>query len=98
MAALTLFTPAVFAPHLAEFERGILTQYADVPLAGACKDEWGFPGRFTIRTDDLWFSRFMADAYATRRPGHDLVRDLLLMAKGERGRERPMYSCPAASW
>lgn len=87
MAAFALFTPDVFAPHLTEFERGILKQYSDVPLAGACKDEWGFPGRFKIQTDDLWFSEAMADAYARRRPGHDLVRDLLLMAKGERGRE-----------
>ena len=87
MAAFTLFTPAAFAPHLIAFERAILQQYADVPLAGACKDEWGFPGRFTIRTDELWFSRFMAEAYAQRRPGHELTRDLLLMSFGERGRE-----------
>lgn len=86
MAAFTLFTPDVFAPHLIEFERGILEQYADVPLAGACKDEWGFPGRFELRNDDLWFSRFMAEAYAHRRPGRDLVRDLLLMSMGEQER------------
>ena len=30
----------------------------------------------------------MAEAYARRRPGRDLVRDLLLMARGESGRER----------
>ena len=87
MAAFSLFTPAVFAPHLLEFQREILKQYADVPLAGACKDEWGFPGRFGPRTDDLWFSRFMAEAYAKRRPGNDLVRDLLLMSLGEKGRQ-----------
>jgi len=46
LAAFTLFTPDVFAPHLMEFERGILDQYADVPLAGACKDEWGGPRAF----------------------------------------------------
>ncbi len=87
LSAFTLFTPDVFAPHLIEFEQKILQQYADVPLAGACKDEWGFPGRFGPRTDDLYFSRFMAEAYAKRRPGCDLIRDLLLMAKGEKGRE-----------
>ena len=86
LAAFTLFTPDVFAPRLVEFERSILQQYADVPLAGACKDEWGFPGRFDPRTDDLYFSRFMAEAYARRRPGHDLVRDLLRMVKPEKGR------------
>ncbi|MCX6877885.1 MAG: hypothetical protein NTW21_29340 [Verrucomicrobia bacterium] len=87
MAAFTLFTPDVFAPHLVGFERSILQQYADVPLAGACKDEWGFPGRAGPRTDDLYFSRAMAAAYSKRRPGHDLTRDLLLMWKGERGRD-----------
>ena len=87
MAAFTVFTPAVFAPHLPEFERAILEQYADIPLAGACKDEWGFPGRFDPTPADLWFSRFMADAYADRRPGRDLVADLLLMSKGMRGRD-----------
>ena len=89
MAAFTLFTPDIFAPHLTSFERGILKQYADVPLAGACKDEWGFPGRFKLSTNDLYFSRFMAEAYAKRRPGCDLVRDLLLISRGERGREGP---------
>jgi hypothetical protein len=87
LAAFTLFTPDVFAPHMIEFERNMLRQYADVPLAGACKDEWGFPGRFGPRADDLYFSRSMAKAYAKRRPDHALDRDLLLMYKDERGRE-----------
>jgi hypothetical protein len=87
LAAFTLFTPDVFAPHLPEFERNILRQYADVPLAGACKDEWGFPGRFGPRLDDLYFSQAMADVYARRRPGRDLVRDLLLMVKPHQGLE-----------
>ncbi len=85
LAAFALFTPDVFGPHLVEFERGILKQYADVPLAGACKDEWGFPGRFAPRTDDLYYSHSMAEAYARRRPGHDLARDLWLMFKGQKG-------------
>ncbi|GMW02762.1 MAG: hypothetical protein AMXMBFR84_38980 [Candidatus Hydrogenedentota bacterium] len=87
VAAFTLLTPDVFSPRLPEFERDILKQYADVPLTGACKDEWGFPGRFEVRTDDLWYSDAMAAAYALLRPGHDLVRDMLLMARGEDGRE-----------
>jgi hypothetical protein len=87
LAAFTLFTPDVFAPHLIEFERNILRQYADVPLAGACKDEWGFPGRHDLSLDGLYFSRPMAEAYARRRPGRDLARDLLLMVKGEAGRQ-----------
>lgn len=87
LAAFTLFTPDVYAPHLIEFERGILKQYGDVALAGACKDEWGFPGRFKPRTDDVWYSESMAQAYGRRRPGRDLARDLLPMVKGERGRD-----------
>jgi len=86
MAVHSLFTPDVFAPHLIEFERAIVKQYADVALAGACKDEWGFPGGLG-NAENLWFSRFMAEVYAQRRPGHDLVRDLLLMSLGEKGRE-----------
>ncbi len=88
MAAFTLLTPDVFSPHLAEFQRDILKQYADVPLAGACKDEWGFPGRAHYKNfyDDIYFSKSMAGAYAKRRAGHDLIRDLLLMVKGEKGR------------
>ncbi|MCF7972844.1 MAG: hypothetical protein K9N55_03415 [Phycisphaerae bacterium] len=87
MAAFTLFTPDVFAPHLPEFEKQVIKQYADVPLAGACKDEWGFPGRFNPSTSDLWYSESMAAAYAARRPGHTLVRDMLLMFKGASGRQ-----------
>jgi len=86
LAAFTLFTPDVYAPHLIGFERGILEQYRDVGLAGACKDEWGFPGRFKPRADDVWYSDWMARAYKRRRPGRDLARDVLLMVVGERGR------------
>jgi hypothetical protein len=86
MAAFTLFTPDVFAPHLIAFERDVLKQYGDVPLGGACKDEWGFPGRFAPRQDDFYYSRFMADAYGARRPGNDLATDLLLMCKAQKGR------------
>ncbi len=87
MAAFAFFTPDVFSPHLPLFEKKLLQQYADVPLAGACKDEWGFPGRFTPHTSDLWYSGNMAKAYADRRPGRDLVRDMLLMFKGETGKQ-----------
>ncbi len=87
LAAFTLFAADVFAPHLIEFERKVLESYADVPLAGACKDEWGFPGRFSPRADDCWFSTAMARAYERRCPGHDLVRDLLLMFRPHPGLE-----------
>jgi len=87
VSAFTLFSPDVFAPHLIEFERSIMALYADAELAGACKDEWGFPGRFDPTPDDLWFSKAMAEAYAARRDSADLTADLLLMAKGMAGRE-----------
>ena len=93
LSAFTLFTPAVFAPHLPDFERYILEGYAGVPLAGACKDEWGFPGRFNPDTTDLWYSRYMDAAYAARRPGRDLVADLVLMTWGVEGEEG---ACAAA--
>ena len=90
MAAFTHFTPDVFAPHLMEFQRQILQQYAGAGLAGACKDEWGFPPCFDgcPAKNDYWFSRFYAEAYARRTGGRDLVRDCLLMYLGEQGRER----------
>ena len=87
MAAFTMFTPDVFSPHLPEMERSLLEQYADVPLAGACKDEWGFPGRFNPSTSDLWYSESMAKVYAERRPGHDLARDMLLMFNDKYGKQ-----------
>lgn len=87
MAAFTMFTPDVFSPNLPEFEKSLLEQYADVPLAGACKDEWGFPGRFDPSSSDLWYSESMAKAYADRRPSHDLLRDMLLMFKDEPGKQ-----------
>jgi len=87
MAAFTMFTPDVFSPHLPEVERSLLEQYADVPLAGASKDEWGFPGRFDPSTSDLWYSESMAKAYAERRPGHNLARDMLLMFNDKYGKQ-----------
>ncbi len=85
MVAVTVHTPDVFAPHLLSYQREILKQYADASLAGACKDEWGFPGRFTTATDELWYSPAMAKLYAEQRMGRDLLRDLLLMSKAETG-------------
>ena len=88
MAMFNLFEPDIFAPHLPDFEMQVLQQYADVPLAGVCKDEWGFcPSGGVSAPADLWFSKFVAEEYARRRPGHDLLRDLLLMSKGEKGRD-----------
>lgn len=83
LVAVTLYTPDVFAPHLLSYQRQILQQYADASLAGACKDEWGFPGRFSPQTNELWYSSFMAKTYEQERGGRDLLRDMLLMTFGE---------------
>ncbi len=90
MAAFTHLTPDVYAPHLLEFQRAIVEQYADVPLAGLLKDEWGFPPCHGGCPDknDFWYSEARAAAYAEATGGRDLVRDCLLMHMGERGRER----------
>lgn len=89
MVAFTHLAVDAFAPHLLPFQRKILESYRDVPFAGACKDEWGFPPCFDGNPahNDYWFSRFEAQAYAEARDGRDLVRDCLLMAFPEAGRE-----------
>ena len=90
MVSFAHLTPAVFAPHLMEFQRGILQRYADVPLAGVCKDEWGFPPCFDGDPDknEYWYSRHRARAYAERTGGRELVADCLLMHVNILGRER----------
>jgi hypothetical protein len=90
LVAFTHFTPDVYAPHLFAFQRAIVQAYADVPLAGLMKDEWGFPPCFDgcPPKNDFWFSKARAEAYAEATGGRDLVRDCLLMHAGERGRER----------
>ena len=90
VAAHTYLTPDVFAPHLFAFQREIIRQYSDLPLAGVMKDEWGFPPDHSGNPghDRYWYSKTFAQAYAQHSGGRDLVRDTLLMCVGERGRER----------
>lgn len=90
MVAFTHLTPDVYAPHLLDFQRAIVEQYADVDLSGLMKDEWGFPPCHggCPEKNDFWFSEFRADAYKKATGGRDLVRDCLLMYAGETGRER----------
>jgi hypothetical protein len=89
IARVTFDFPAVFAPHLIPFEAETIQQYADVPLAGLMKDEWGFPAAHdgNPQKNAFWFSRHRADAYAKATGGRDLVRDAPLMWLGERGGE-----------
>jgi len=88
IASHTVLTPDIFAPHFFEFQRGIIGQYADVPLAGIMKDEWGFPPDHTGNPehDRYWYSKPMGEVYAQLSGGRDLVRDALLMCAGETGR------------
>jgi hypothetical protein len=89
LVSFTHLTPDVFAPHLIEFQRKIINQYSDVPLAGVCKDEWGFPPSFdgNPAKNQFWYSKHRALAYAKRTKGRDLLEDCLLMHLGINGRE-----------
>lgn len=91
MVAFTLFYPDIFAPHLMEFQRDLIRQYADVPLAGACKDEWGFPPYFPRYAEegtvDFWYSEHRDRAYREKTEGRDLLEDCLLMALGMAGKD-----------
>ncbi len=89
LAVFTHLAADVFAPHLMEFQREILRFYRELPLAGACKDEWGFPPCFDGNPahNDVWFSPAMAEEYGRVSHGRDLVADALLMYQGEAGRD-----------
>ncbi len=88
--SFTHLYPDVFAPHLMEFQREIIKQYADVPLSGVFKDEWGFPpctdGSPT--KNQFWYSKHRAQIYNGRTGGRDLLADCLLMHLGIKGREQ----------
>jgi hypothetical protein len=90
MAAFTHLYPDIFGPHLMAFQRQIIEQYGDIPLAGVCKDEWGFPPyypRFYKQgMHDFWYSPHRAKAYADET-GRDLAADCLLMSFAMKGRD-----------
>lgn len=76
--------PDVFSPHILSFQRELIQKYADTPLAGVCKDEWGFPPYFPRYYKqgytDYWYSPFYEVAYR-KRTGRELLFDCLLMAQ-----------------
>jgi hypothetical protein len=90
-AAFTHFYPDVFSPHLAGFQRALLQQYSDIPLAGACKDEWGFPPYYPrfyrLGFHDFWYSSHLAQAYSEHTKGRQILDDFLLMSCGIAGKE-----------
>ncbi len=91
----THLAPDVFAPHLMEFTRQILRSYSDIPLAGAMRDEWGFPPSFPADRmasgNHFWYSQHYAAAYAEKTGGRELLKDCLLMFAGIKGKEQERY-------
>jgi hypothetical protein len=83
--------PDVFSPYLIAFQREIIHQYANVKLAGVCKDEWGFPPYYPrfykSGCYDFWYSENYAHAYCLKTGGRDLLSDFILMAIGINGKE-----------
>lgn len=96
MVAFTHLYPDIFAPHIMEFQRNIIRQYADVKVAGVCKDEWGFPPyypRFYRQGySDYWYSGHRAEKYSDETGGRELLSDCLLMSSQIKGKnnERQM--------
>ena len=91
MVAFTHLYPDIFAPHLMAFQRSIIEKYGDLPLAGVCKDEWGFPPYYPrfyrLGTHDFWYSKHRAKAYAERTGGRELLADCFLMSFDEKGKQ-----------
>ncbi len=78
----TLFCPDVFSPHLIDYQKELLELYADLPLKGVVKDEWGFPPTKKMMSEAkaFWHSRFYEKAYAEASGGNSLLDDFLLMS------------------
>jgi len=89
IARVTFNYPAAFAPETIQFEADTAKQYADLPLAGLMKDEWGYPANHkgNPHKNGFWTSKHREEDYAKRTGGGDLVRDSLLMYLGEEGRQ-----------
>lgn len=89
MASFTILYPDLFSKSVIDFQRELIRKYADIPLAGVLKDEWGFPPSLSEETilSDFWYSKNRIAAYADRTGGRDLIYDILLMVKGIKGKE-----------
>jgi hypothetical protein len=89
MVSFTHLAPDVFAPHLISFQRELIQLYADAPLAGVCKDEWGFPPCYdgNPEKNQFWYSKHRAQSYAERTGGRELLFDCLMMHLGIKGKE-----------
>ena len=95
MVSFTHLYPDVFAPHLMEFTRNIISDYSDVPLAGGMRDEWGFPPSTPANRmamgNHFWYSKHYAAAYAKKTGGRELLSDCLLMYVGIKGKVTERY-------
>ena len=81
--------PALFVPHATEHQEKRIQAAAELGCTGALIDEGGLgSGLLGNPGGNLyWYARPMADLYAKETGGRDLVRDYLLMWRGEKGRE-----------
>lgn len=91
-SAFTYHYPDLFSKEMIDFETNLVRSYADTPLFGTCKDEWGFPPcPEPDRTiTEYWFSDTMASAYF-RETGRDLVDDLFLTRFPQTGRTEDRF-------
>ncbi|MBT4496989.1 MAG: hypothetical protein HOC74_04670 [Gemmatimonadetes bacterium] len=82
LAEFELFSPDAFSPHLLSYQRELLDAYAELPLGGVIKDEWGFPPtvKSIVEHRAFWYSRFYEEAYQRESGGRSLLDDLPLMA------------------
>ncbi len=91
MVSFTHLTPDLFAPHLIPFTQDIIRDYADVPMAGGMRDEWGFPPSTPANRmcggNHFWYSKYYASQYAEKTGGRELLSDCLLMYAGIAGEE-----------
>ena len=91
MFAATVAHPALFSPHAAEFQEKIIREWVgELGCVGAVIDEGGMNTGLEGGPNGnyYWYSKPMAEVYAKESGGRDLVRDYLLMWRGEAGREQ----------
>lgn len=88
IVTFTHFAADAFSPEIIPFQSAIIRSYQGIPLAGVCKDEWGFPPCFdgTPGHDDYWYSAAM-DAEYRRRTGSSLLNTIPLLWRPHVGLE-----------
>ena len=89
LVEFSLFSPDVFSPRLVPYQRELIELYADLPLQGVIKDEWGFPPTRAALTEHraFWYSAGYDDAYRETSGGRSLLNDLPLMSVPFKGCE-----------